>query len=84
VSEAARGASTIATNITGVAQAAQDTSTNVGEAQAASQHLSALANELRELVGRFKVGGAEAVTVTATKNAAASAPPARRRAATAK
>jgi hypothetical protein len=36
------------------------------------------------VVGRFKVGGAEAVTVTATKNAAASAPPARRRAATAK
>ena len=58
VSEAARGASTIASNITGVAQAAQDTSTNVGEAQTASQNLSVQANELRELVGRFKIGDA--------------------------
>jgi methyl-accepting chemotaxis protein len=56
VSEAAKGASTIASNITGVAQAAQDTSTNVGEAQKATEHLAAMANELRELVGRFKVG----------------------------
>jgi methyl-accepting chemotaxis protein len=83
VSEAARGASTIASNISGVAQAAQDTSTNVGEAQAASQHLSAMANELRELVGRFKVDAGEAETKTTTKSAV-SAPPARRRAATAR
>jgi methyl-accepting chemotaxis protein len=79
VSEAAKGASTIASNITGVAQAAQDTSNNVGEAQAASQHLSAMANELRELVGRFKVDGER----TQAKSAAASAPPARKRAASA-
>jgi len=59
VSEAARGASTIASNISGVAQAAQDTSTNVGEAQKASEHLSGMANELRQLVGRFKIGDAE-------------------------
>ncbi|MGA7686789.1 MAG: methyl-accepting chemotaxis protein [Terriglobales bacterium] len=88
VSEAARGASTIATNIIGVAQAAQDTSTNVGEAEAASQHLSAMANELRELVGRFKVNAGEAEAETEakikTKTAAASSPPARRRAATAR
>ncbi len=74
VSEAARGASTIASNITGVAQAAQDTSTNVGEAQKASEHLSAMANELRELVGRFKIGEAEGKDGTvpgAVKRAAA-------------
>jgi len=56
VSEAARGAGTIATNINGVAQAAQDTSTNVGEAQTATEHLARMANQLRELVGRFNVG----------------------------
>ena len=55
VSEAAHGASTIASNISGVAQAAQNTSTNVGEAQRATQHLARMANELHELVGRFKV-----------------------------
>src|SRR5208283_5600044 len=55
VSEAARGASTIASNIQGVAQAAQDTSTNVGQAQGATEQLAQMANELRELVGRFKV-----------------------------
>ncbi len=77
VSEAARGASTIASNITGVAQAAQDTSTNVGEAQKASEHLSNMANELRELVGRFKIGDAD------TKSTTASAPTPRRQAAAA-
>ena len=55
VSEAASGASTIASNISGVAQAAQDTSTNIGEAQIAAQDLANRANELRELVGRFKL-----------------------------
>jgi hypothetical protein len=39
-----------------VAEAAQNTSTNVGEAQTATEHLSKMATELRELVGRFKVG----------------------------
>ncbi|MFY9675637.1 MAG: PAS domain-containing protein [Terriglobales bacterium] len=76
VSEAARGASTIASNITGVAQAAQDTSTNVAEAQKASEHLSNMASELRELVGRFKIGDAEG------KDGAA--PPAKRAAAAAR
>ena len=56
VSEAAQGASTISANIQGVAEAAQDTSTNVGEAQTASEHLARMANQLRDLVGRFKVG----------------------------
>ena len=77
VSEAARGASTIASNISGVAQAAQDTSTNVGEAQTATQQLAAMANQLRELVGRFNVGEAEGSA------AASKAPPANRRAAAA-
>jgi len=55
VSEAARGASTIASNIQGVAQAAQDTSTHVGQSQQATEHLARTANELRDLVARFKV-----------------------------
>jgi methyl-accepting chemotaxis protein len=56
VSEAARGASTIADNIKGVADAAQSTSTNVGESQTATEHLSKMANQLRDLVGQFKLG----------------------------
>ncbi len=58
VSEAARGAATISDNIKGVAEAAQNTSTNVGEAQTATEGLARMANELRDLVGRFKVGPA--------------------------
>ena len=56
VAEAARGAATISSNIQGVAEAAQNTSTNVGEAQTATEHLAKMANQLRDLVGRFKVG----------------------------
>jgi methyl-accepting chemotaxis protein len=55
VTEAARGASTISESIKGVAEAAQSTSTNVGESQTATEHLSKMANELRDLVGQFKV-----------------------------
>ena len=55
VAEAARGATTISSNIQGVADAAQSTSTNVGEAQTATEHLARMANQLRDLVGRFKV-----------------------------
>ena len=76
VSEAARGASTIASNIQGVAQAAQDTSTNVGQAQKATEHLASMANELRELVGRFKVGESDSVAAASspiTARAAAAA-----------
>jgi methyl-accepting chemotaxis protein len=57
VAEAARGASTISDNIQGVAQAAQNTSTNVGEAQTATDHLSRMATQLRDLVGQFKING---------------------------
>lgn len=56
MSEAARAASTISDNIQGVADAAQNTSTNVGEAQTPTEHLTKMANQLRFLVGRFKVG----------------------------
>jgi len=55
VTEAAKGATTISSNIQGVAEAAQNTSTNVGEAQTATEHLARMANELRDLVSRFKV-----------------------------
>jgi methyl-accepting chemotaxis protein len=55
VTEAATGAATISDNIKGVAQAAQNTSTNVGEAQTATEHLTKMANQLRDLVGQFKV-----------------------------
>ena len=60
VTEAARGASTISSNIQGVAEAAQNTSTNVGEAQTATEHLARMANQLRDQVGRFKVGAESA------------------------
>jgi methyl-accepting chemotaxis protein len=60
VAEAARGAATISSNIQGVAEAAQNTSTNVGEAQTATEHLAKMANQLRDLVGRFKVGAESA------------------------
>jgi len=39
-----------------VAEAAQNTSTNVGEAQTATEHLARMANQLRDQVGRFRVG----------------------------
>jgi methyl-accepting chemotaxis protein len=55
VTEAARGASTISSNIQGVADAAQDTSTNVGDAQAATDNLTRMANQLRDLVGNYEV-----------------------------
>jgi len=60
VAEAARGATTISSNIQGVADAAQNTSTNVGEAQTATEHLARMANQLRDLVGRFQVGAESA------------------------
>jgi methyl-accepting chemotaxis protein len=60
VTEAARGATTISGNIKGVAEAAQSTSTSVGEAQTATEHLARMANQLRELVGNFKVDAGNA------------------------
>ncbi len=66
VAEAARGAATISDNIKGVAEAAQDTSTNVGEAQTATEHLAKMANELRNLVGQFKVNARNQTQVQAS------------------
>ena len=57
VNEAARGAGTISKNIKGVAEAAQNTSTNVGEAQVATEHLSRMASKLHDLISQFKVSG---------------------------
>ena len=75
VTEAARGAATISENIQGVAEAAQSTSTSVGEAQTATEHLARVANELRDLVGHFKVdaGGARGGHESSRPKAAANA-----------
>jgi methyl-accepting chemotaxis protein len=73
VTEAARGAATISENIQGVAEAAQSTSTSVGEAQTATEQLARVANQLRDLVGSFKVdgmGGARASGLKAAAHAA--------------
>jgi methyl-accepting chemotaxis protein len=55
VAEAAKGAGEISGNIAGVAEAAQSTSNSVGEAQKATQHLAEMSNELRRLVGQFRI-----------------------------
>ncbi len=57
VEEAARGSGEIAGNITGVAMAAQSTSTGAQNAQQAARELSQMASELEQLVARFKVDG---------------------------
>ena len=46
VTEAARGASEIAKNIAGVAEAAQSTSHGAGDSQRAAQQLTAMSTEL--------------------------------------
>ena len=55
VGEAAKGAGEISNNIAGVAEAAQSTSNSVAEAQKATEHLAEMAQQLRQLVGQFKV-----------------------------
>ncbi len=76
ISEAAKGSSEIAQNITGVAQAAQSTSGGATQTQSASGELTRMATELQQLVGQFKYDGeAVAVTTAAPKRATA---PARR------
>src|SRR6202790_4200951 len=55
VFEAAKGSGEVAKNITGVAHAAQSTSSGATESQKAAQHLAMISTELRELVGQFKV-----------------------------
>jgi methyl-accepting chemotaxis protein len=75
-SEAARAASTISSNILGVAEVAQNTSTNVREAQSASEYPAKMATQLRDLVTRFQVGAgdptvqAEDIVMKAARHAA--------------
>lgn len=54
VTEAARGTEDIASNITGVADAARGTSVGAHEVSASSEALMVLAGELRKLIGGFK------------------------------
>jgi methyl-accepting chemotaxis protein len=54
VDEAARGSAEINHNISGVAQAAAETSEGVGQTQKAAEQLSAMANDLKNLVSQFK------------------------------
>ena len=55
VAEAARGSGEIATNVSGVAQAAQSTTPGATDTLGASDALSGMATKLQELVGQFKV-----------------------------
>jgi methyl-accepting chemotaxis protein len=60
VADAAKGATEISHNIEGVAQAAQGTSNSAQESQKAANELAQMAEQLRGLVGRFKIGGQQA------------------------
>jgi methyl-accepting chemotaxis protein len=55
VGDAAQSSSDIATNISGVAHAAQNTTASVAEADIAVAELSRLSGTLRQIVGRFQV-----------------------------
>jgi methyl-accepting chemotaxis protein len=55
VSEAATGTGTISRGITGVAQAAQNTSQGVAETQHAIGDLARMSTELSSMVSRFRV-----------------------------
>ena len=57
IAEAATGTQEIANNITGVATAAQSTSQGATDTQNSAQEMSAISDELRELVGMFKIEG---------------------------
>jgi methyl-accepting chemotaxis protein len=54
VGEAAKGSSEITENISGVAQAASDTSHGIGQTQSAATELEKMAADLQHLVGQFK------------------------------
>lgn len=54
VSDAARGSGEITKNIAGVAEAAQSTSHGAADSQKAARELARMANELKELTGKFK------------------------------
>jgi methyl-accepting chemotaxis protein len=55
VAEAAKGSGEITHNITGVAQAANNTSASVAEAQKATEQLAQMSTQLRQLVEQFKI-----------------------------
>ncbi len=55
VAEAAKGSGEVAKNITGVAQAAQSTSSGATHSQTAPHELAKMSSELRSLVAPFKV-----------------------------
>ncbi len=55
VAEAAKGTTEIARNITGVATAAQDTTSGAGDTQKAATALAEMASSLQTLTARFKV-----------------------------
>jgi methyl-accepting chemotaxis protein len=55
VQQAARGSQEINQNITGVATAANETSTGVSQSQQATQELSKMAVGLQEMVSKFKI-----------------------------
>ncbi|HYM76876.1 MAG TPA: methyl-accepting chemotaxis protein [Candidatus Dormibacteraeota bacterium] len=57
VAEAAKGSGEITQNISGVAEAAQGTSTSAQESQKAANDLAEMAAQLRTLVDQFRTGG---------------------------
>ncbi|MCC7195098.1 MAG: methyl-accepting chemotaxis protein [Gemmatimonadaceae bacterium] len=85
VEEAAKGSAEIAQNITGVAQAAESTSSGAGNSQVAANELARMAAELHEIVSRFKfdqqvkaTAQADVVDLRSRKASAGAAPAARR------
>lgn len=60
VGEAAKGSGDIAHNITGVATAAQSTSTGAHQSQQAASELARMASGLQSVVGRFRFNGGTA------------------------
>jgi len=57
IGEAARGSSEITSNIAGVSEAAASTSRGADDTQRAAQQLVETSRVLRDLVGRFNIGG---------------------------
>jgi len=55
VAQAAKGSGDIATNISGVAKAAQSTAEGATETQKASGELSRMSVDLEKIVNRFKI-----------------------------
>ena len=60
IGEAAQLADEISTNIEGVAQAAQSTSTGAFESKRAAEQLAKMSSDLREIVERFKCNDGDA------------------------